>query len=722
MIRLVRWCAYFSLLFIIYSPIKGEKLIWKPVSVEIHNPPNSVCFYREIYYLSVPSGVQIARLDANAQRTILKTISVFPHYGRLFVYGQYLLVPMADRVAIFSLEDPENPQLVNLAQAETSYAMCLDGNRLYFHERKGIGIYSLASLPNLIRVGDWTVPLTEQPNEFNSFTVRDGVLYELIQSSILYIADVNDSINPTLIDTITAPSDESWDCRIAASPNWLFLSGERFSAAGQDNIVKAFPLQPNGGLGVAIEFNSNLPIVEFYQAGSWMLGIDVLTKDIYFFDMMPPDGPVFTTSWPLKELGGDDLFGVNISFCPPFLFLSFNLVCTKVLQTASLPEQALLTAYDAQPAQYASSVCSDGDIVAVEGYRTDNFNITWLFRIFPDGTLILMSTLPGMVAEGLKDGVLYAGDTTTGDLHQGGNPLHLFDVSDPAHPQSLGLVPGIYGMRMRIQGNYCIALDNEIGSILLDVTNPRQPVEICRWRPDDHFTLWDGWVERHYLYLTDIDFHENGQCIWVVDFRNPVHPILVQQFDNRWGMDFYIPLHCNVYSSEFLLVNEIYAVDVIDITKLDNPRLLYSIHAPLTNSPTYGVEQITISGHHLFGAWRGSGICVHDLELPWEDLAPDSETPLVGQFLTTQSMIDIWADDSRICVVTQPHVVSIQYRILPDGDVNEDGFVDSLDLILLKLWLVEEDAMDPDPAVADLDRDGRIGILDALNLAMILVS
>ncbi len=60
---------------------------------------------------------------------------------------------------------------------------------------------------------------------------------------------------------------------------------------------------------------------------------------------------------------------------------------------------------------------------------------------------------------------------------------------------------------------------------------------------------------------------------------------------------------------------------------------------------------------------------------------------------------------------------------LPPGDLNADGSTDTMDLVLLADWLVENGADLPaGTAAADLDQDGRLSVSDLLRLQVILTS
>ena len=357
-----------------------------------------------------------------------------------------------------------------------------------------------------------------------------------------------------------------------------------------------------------------------------------------------------------------------------------------------------------------------GRTVAVDGFMLEPFNHTWLYGLEADGSLAPGALLPGFVAFGNLDGILYAGDGTTPGDYQGGLPVHLFDVQDPAAPQSLGIVPGMYAMRMRLQGEWGIVQDNEAGVILYDIRDPRNPVEYCRWKLEGEFFLYDGWVDGNLLFVTDMDFREYGQSVWVIDISDPAHPAVAQQIDDRFGMDFFIPKSCAVYQSRYLVVAEVYSLDIIDLQDLQNPRLLFKIYGP-TTGVYYGLEDIQVVGHRVFGAWQSAGIVVYDLDQPWELMKPEVPVPFAGQLPTLNACSGLWVGDFTVCAVAQPHVFSAHFQIFEDGDLDENGMVDAADLQLMKRYFADNEGALPDPRLMDLNRDGVIELLDLLELA-----
>jgi len=685
--------------------------------VEIPTPARSVARLGDVYYFAYGDSIQVARIDGEGHRTVLRTIPCFPLLPRLFVSGTYLLAPSSGEIRVFSLADPTNPVLVNQAPAGTSRRMCLDGDRLYIEGPDGIGIYSLLGLPNVIRVGTIAAAPDEPPLDCTTFTVAGGIFFGVNAFTWLYILDVRDPFCPRLLSLTESAANENWQGELGYASGCLFFSSVSLEQDILRFSVKIERVGTDWNLEEVSVFSTDRLVDRFVAAGEWMLGFQEIGQKVHIFELTTPGGPAWTASWPMSPEGfSDDIqqYGVWLD---PLIFIFFDQTHFQVIDAESLPEWRTLSSEDGQQAQYASRLYSDGQVVAAVGYLEGPFNNTWLFRLTFDGALEPVATMPDFIVFGLKDGVLYAGDTTTSDTYPGGVPLHLFDVSDPDHPTSIGLIPGVHAMRGRIQGDYAILQDHEAGVILLDVRDARQPMELFRWKPDGSFRFWDGWVDGTHLYVTDIDFHQYGQCVWVIDFTDPAHFRVVQQIDNRFGIDFYIPLHCLVYRSQYLLVNERYCVDIIDITELDQPRLIYQLFSSYVNSP-YGVEQIVLYDHYLFGAWRGGGIWIHDLETPWTELNPEFPPSAVGHFPTYYCGVDLWVGEGLAVAVTQPHVVSVTFEIIQDGDVDENGIVDEADLLKLKLWLSGMTVSTPDPAVADLNRDGRIDAQDALRLAL----
>ena len=703
------------LIFLVGSSPLAETIEWETRTVEIPQPSRNAARLGDTYYFAYDWGVQVAHLDGNATRIVIRNIPCFLARGWILVHDSFLLVEVAGGMQVFDLTDPEDPRPVHILPLEHNGLMFQEGDRVYIRGKSEIGIYWLGNLPYIHLVERVRLEPGGSPLHCSSFRVSEGIVYAITFPAWLSVVDVRDPFRPVLLNRIEAAPAENWRYDLGFLNRTVFVTSIHQVDSSVQTSIKAFRIEPDGSLVPALDYPTEFPVERYVELGRWMLALDCMRQRAVLFDVAEAGIPVPAGSWLLNEPISHD-FGIWGDWLDPFLFLFFSDTQVQIFDATALPEWHRLGVQEEQSAQFASEVYSDGRTVAVEGFMLEPFNHTWLYGLEADGGLSPGALMPGMVAFGIRDGILYAGDGTGVGDYQGGLPVHLFDVQDPAAPQSLGIVPGMHAMRMRLQGDWGIVQDEEVGVILYDIRDPRHPVEYCRWVLEGEFFLYDGWVDGNLLFVTDMDFREYGQSVWVIDISDPAHPVVAQQIDDRFGMDFFIPKCCAVYQSRYLIVAEVYSIDIIDLLDLQNPRLLFKIYGPPIGG-IYGLEDIQVVGHRVFGAWRSAGIVVYDLDQPWDLMKPEEPVPYVGNLPTLYSANSLWVGDATICAVAQPHVFSANYQIFKDGDLDENGIVDAADLRLMMRYFADDPAVAPDPRLMDLNRDGVINSADLHELA-----
>jgi hypothetical protein len=188
-----------------------------------------------------------------------------------------------------------------------------------------------------------------------------------------------------------------------------------------------------------------------------------------------------------------------------------------------------------------------------------------------------------------------------------GPKLTILDNTDPAAPtvigQSLPMPDIVSGVT--VSGNHAYIADGSGGLRVLDVSNPRVPVECGTFPFQDAQQVT---VEEDFAYVAD---KTNG--LWIFDISVPCHPAARSQRDPEWivtdiavsGAYAYIV----GYKSGMAPPYE-GRLEVLDLSDPIFPLPISSITMPVQ------ISGITLSGTHAFVANADDGLVVLDISTP----------------------------------------------------------------------------------------------------------
>ncbi|MCK5158891.1 MAG: hypothetical protein KAR08_07025, partial [Candidatus Heimdallarchaeota archaeon] len=100
-------------------------------------------------------------------------------------------------------------------------------------------------------------------------------------------------------------------------------------------------------------------------------------------------------------------------------------------------------------------------------------------------------------------------------------------TTEPSDLVEIGQFDNNYGgtaINVVVDDNIAYLADDEEGLLILDVTDPTNPVFLSQYSDGSGFA-WDLWIENDLLYLAD---HLDG--LEIIDVSNPTNPIKIGEF------------------------------------------------------------------------------------------------------------------------------------------------------------------------------------------------
>ncbi len=688
--------VYLFLFLLALLPVRAEVIRWQVKDFPFPHPARTVARYGDYYYFAYADGIQTAKLDADGHRNPISRLRQFPITNNIYVYDHYLVAEKAMAIAVYDLSDPANP----VFQKEIPMDILLmqqDGDRLYTAGREGLKIYSLKHLPDVVCIGHGPCSEDGTPEDYDNFAVQDSILYGLRGSQILSIVDLHDATAPCVLSEMQSGETEYLLDPMIVSGNRIILNTIYDDAQKTRHyFLCTYEVGADWKVTKQSEIELSSPFQRLCLAGRSIVGMDFFTNKAWIFDFPAGSSPCLANVLPLREeeYREDDVLMLNYLF--PYLFVFFSDTGTMTLDGNALPNLKILDRTDEMKENQVSFVHGDGNKVATVGSDMN------LFLIDGEGKFYRQFNFESSYIFGLNGNALYTHDA-------GDSFIHLYDTTDPSRPVSLGATSW-YATWFRVHGSYGVTVNIEgSNTSLLDLADPLNPQEVLRWQTPNGDCVWDGWLDDNRLFLLSGD----SNTVWELDIQNPSTPALTQTIDMGISID--IPTHIAVYRHRFLLVSGYAWINVYDLEAFGGAKLLHQILMPYPGR-WHMPPQFQIVDHYLFCAALQAGIYVYDLDLDWASLDHSNYTPAVGHFSTGFNCTSLWVKDDLVYAAAQPHAFSVEYRIIMDGDLDEDGDITKSDADIYRCFLAETPTATFDPAVADLNRDGQCNILDYLLL------
>jgi len=213
------------------------------------------------------------------------------------------------------------------------------------------------------------------------------------------------------------------------------------------------------------------------------------------------------------------------------------------------------------------------------------------------------------------------------DMHYG---LQVVDIRDPAHPQIIGSVntPGL-AHDVTVHGNWAYVADDNWGVRVVDVSTPEDPVDMGYVDTAEHAT--DVAVHGDLLLVADSE-----DDLVIMDITTPSSPVIVSTLDlgdlvrdvdlnaqlgvavgyyGTYILDLTNPFDPQIIDIIAMSSSAVSIVDsfiiaigddivIIDISDLDDPRIIGSAHLPYPSSGiAYTGTSIMTAGGDVYMAW-----------------------------------------------------------------------------------------------------------------------
>jgi hypothetical protein len=177
------------------------------------------------------------------------------------------------------------------------------------------------------------------------------------------------------------------------------------------------------------------------------------------------------------------------------------------------------------------------------------------------------------------------------------------------------------------EGNLVAIARRHDGCLIVDVSNPANPVTLASVNPDPaSIDIWDVNIHNGYLYLMNrpeaVDSNlGNWVGVYIYDLSTPNAPIQVGEL--LWGGGAWYHLAGSVSAGivadingtpyAFLCSDITSSVEVFDMTSPATPIFVTSIYRP---EPFATCSDVAVRGNHLYTAWGDGGFTIHDMSTP----------------------------------------------------------------------------------------------------------
>ncbi|MCD4777002.1 MAG: T9SS type A sorting domain-containing protein [Candidatus Aegiribacteria sp.] len=210
-------------------------------------------------------------------------------------------------------------------------------------------------------------------------------------------------------------------------------------------------------------------------------------------------------------------------------------------------------------------------------------------RIVDINSMELISTYPLQRAHTLFlcDTLLYVVD---------GSGMKVFNIIDPALPDSIGFYPRSGAVGIDIDGNYAYISDTgNMGLTILDINTPENPAFVSDYHTPGYGNSVD--FSNGYAFIAD---HSNG--LEIVDVTTPSSPVFKSHISTS-GSAYDVEVDGDY---AFVATDD---MDVVDISNLNTPFIAQ------TFSTMDGVRSIFLNGDYLFSS-EGSFLEILNIQQP----------------------------------------------------------------------------------------------------------
>ncbi len=544
--------------------------------------------------------------------------------------GSSIAVAVRDKTALFGLgprlivmdvSNPTSPTQISRSELLPGIVqgVAIDGDHAFVTARYGgLHIFNISQLESLDLIN------TVQPQQpgCGPIVLEEGIAYIACNSSGLFIVDVNDPVNPSVLssDHFSGPL-----VSIAKYEKFIFLSN---AFAKNVNIIDVS--NPEEPQQVGVFDSATIPSLSevFIQALDICNGhlcLAVANHGLAILDLADPTNPTLvgnqTQFWPSGVISSgqyayvlDDLEGVRVfDITNPSQPQQVGLMPTTIggfeFTVQQITERGLFITEDmlyiADPTY---------GLIMVDVSEPAN----------PTRVGALMSPAPDtLINIKIHEGLAYLVSITGG--------FRILDISDPENMNELYFdderknITTQVPSGVEIVHSYALISDRNIPLRVYDVSTPHQAAQVRMVTGGEtSLTGEDLLVWGNYAYLSGCGKHDRnypGSGICVIDISNPANPQPLQVVDlpnEHWFLSI---KGQTLYALDGMVSQqdpEPLSLRILDISNPALPQLIKSIPIPALQTGIRTRTGICVNGDRLYIGTGMGGLKVYDITSPFD--------------------------------------------------------------------------------------------------------
>lgn len=515
------------------------------------------------------------------------TSTTFSTLRDVAVSGEYAFVShIADGIRVVDISNPAAPESVTtLDTPGNAYGVAVSGDYLYVAD----GTTGL----QVVDISPATVPIitgaADTPGDARDLVVVGTLAYVAESTGGLVIIDISDPYSPVVVGSLPILADGGGaNASVVVSGSYAFLTA--------------------GGMGLLVVDISNPATPEV--AGSLPASTNAIAVDLYGANVILLDGSsgllVLDVSTPTSPsiLGSVDPFygPQDIAMVGPYAFVADNFGDFKILDLTDPSNPFLVTtlAMPSRPLRVSAAgtqlfVTGIGRPAAgPDGYPSSVMSVVGASEAVAPAVLGTAEAADEFDDLAILGNLLYAPDYNEG--------IQIFDLSLPSTPASVGLIPLYWCQNngVAIDGGRLYVTDR-CRLHIYDLSSPLSPDSLGS--VDMPYYAFGVAASGDYAYVNC-----QGSGIQVVDVSPPTAPVLVDSIAGTGGATSVV-----VVGTELFVVGEFESgtgLLIFDLTDPRTPVLAGSLDRP------NGFRGIAVSGGHAFVGVPDRGTYVVDVSNP----------------------------------------------------------------------------------------------------------
>ncbi|MEO0089496.1 MAG: T9SS type A sorting domain-containing protein [candidate division WOR-3 bacterium] len=447
--------------------------------------------------------------------------------------GRYAYVACERGLVIIDFSDIHNPREIGhyYTPDDVAHSLFVSGNYAYLANGwGGLRIINIENPSQPYEVGRYILPTTCE-----DVYVRDTLAFtsfqEVLAGGGFLVLNISNPSNPTLVSRIDVGSNA---LTMAVNNNYAYLLTVYPTAVNIIDISRPESLKLLGRY---------LPPSQIDPA-FWGIGakgnlcftcmIHDFGSKFIILDVSNPSTPVV-----LDSFGDFPLSTWEISGCGNFIYTSHLPADGISIFDISEPSQIRLTGTWQEDTVHYLQFKVDGNFLYTAGRSYTNKKR--IFQIFditdPENPRLIGYFETTGMGKGVDKKGNYVYFVYSNYMRRKYN-LWVFDISEPSRPRIVATCSLPYPGKISISDKYCAIAGWSEGVILVDISNPTNPVLVSRIRTPD-IAVYSLKFRFPYVYFVEVT------GFGVVDFSEPTNPVLVfydtlinQFYEVRaWGID-----------------------------------------------------------------------------------------------------------------------------------------------------------------------------------------